>query len=183
VSTGIASGSAAADRAGLIRVEEVALTEVITPPPIVKKASSGEVIATNASSNPPGQEDPGVVAAKTTEEASARVETSDSSELAAPSMQIVVSSLGTRTGAAASPLLFGVASGSDKALQGPLIARAAGSEHDEAPPAPDTTATDAPAEKTSVATAGSGAGSLSSASQLQQEWADTASSAEDGGKP
>jgi hypothetical protein len=37
-------------------------------------------------------------------------------------------------------------------------------------------------EKIHVATAGSGVGSLSSASQLQQEWADTASSVETGGK-
>jgi hypothetical protein len=37
-------------------------------------------------------------------------------------------------------------------------------------------------EKIHVATAGSGVGSLSSACQLQQEWADTASSVETGGK-
>jgi hypothetical protein len=36
--------------------------------------------------------------------------------------------------------------------------------------------------KIPVATVGSGAGSLSSASQLQQEWADTASSVETSGK-
>jgi hypothetical protein len=53
-----------------------------------------------------------------------------------------------------------------------------GSEHDEAPSAPDAATKGALGEKSLVAVAGSGAGSLSSASQLQQEWADTASSVE-----
>jgi hypothetical protein len=118
---------------------------------------------------------------KTTEETSARVEASDPPEPAALSMQTGISSFGTGIGAAAGPLLFRVASGSDKAPQGPLTARAAGSERDEAPPALDAAAKGAPGEKTPVAMAGSGAGSLSSAGQLQQEWADTASSAETSG--
>jgi hypothetical protein len=74
VSTGTASGSAAADGAGLIRAGEAILTEVIAPPPTVGEAVSGEVAAANASSDPPGQEDPGAVAVKMTEETSARVE-------------------------------------------------------------------------------------------------------------
>jgi hypothetical protein len=93
-----------------------------------------------------------------------------------------MSTFGTGIGAAAGPLLFGAASGSDKAPQGPLTAWAAGSECDDAPPAPDVVAKGASGEKILVATAGSGAGSLSSASQLQQEWADTASSVESSGK-
>jgi hypothetical protein len=80
------------------------------------------------------------------------------------------------------PLLFRAASGSDKAPQGPLTARAAGSERDEAPPVPDAAAKGALGEQAPVATTRSGAGSLSSAGQLQQEWADTASSAETSGK-
>jgi hypothetical protein len=158
------------------------LTKVIAPPPAVGEASSGEVITANASSDPPCQEDPSAVAAKAMEEASARVETSDPPEPTVLSIQIIVSSFGTGIGAAVGPLLFRVASGSDKAPQGPLTARAAGSERDEAPPAPDAAATGAPGEKTPIAMAGSGAGSLSSAGQLQQEWIDPASSAETSGK-
>jgi hypothetical protein len=182
VSTGTVSGSAAANGVGLIRVEETTLTEVDAPPPTIGEAVSKEVAAANVSSDPPSQEDPGAVVVKTTEEASTCVETSDPPEPAALSMQTVMSSSGMGTGAAAGPLLFGAASGSGQAPQGSLIARAAGNKCDEAPPAPDAAAKGASGEKTPVATAGSGAGSLSSADRLQQEWADTASSAEASGK-
>jgi hypothetical protein len=86
VSTGTASGSAAADRAGLIRAGEAILTEVVAPPPTVRKAVSGEVVVANASSSPPGQEDTGAVAVKATEETSARVEALDPPEPAALSV-------------------------------------------------------------------------------------------------
>jgi hypothetical protein len=158
------------------------LTEVVAPPPTVGEAVSEEVVAADASSDPPGQEDTRAIAVKTTEETSARVEASDLPEPAALSMRTVMSTFGIGIGGAAGPLLFGVASGSDKAPQGPLTARAAGSEHDEAPLAPDAAAKGASGEKVPVATVVSGAGSLSSASQLQQEWADTASSVETSGK-
>jgi hypothetical protein len=132
--------------------------------------------------DPPGQENTHVVAVKPTEETSARVEASDPPEPAALSVQTVMSTFGTGIGVAAGPLLFGAASGSDKAPQGPLTAWVAGCECDDAPPAPDVISKGASGEKILVATAGSGAGSLSSASQLQQEWADTASSVETSGK-
>jgi hypothetical protein len=178
VSTGTTFGSAAADGAGLIQDEEAPLTEVIASPPTIGEAALGEVTTANASSDPPGPEDPGAVAVKTMEETWARVETSDPPEPVALSVQTVMSSFGMGIGAAAGPLIFGAAFSSNKAPQGPLTARVAGSERDEAPPAPVATAKGASGEKALVATAGSGAGSLSSAGQLQQEWADTASSVE-----
>jgi hypothetical protein len=89
-----------------------------------------------------------------------------------------MSIFGTGIGAADDPLLFGAASDSGKAPQGSLTARAVGSERGEASPAPETATKDASGEKVLAAAAESGVGSLSSASQLQQEWADTASSAE-----
>jgi hypothetical protein len=92
-----------------------------------------------------------------------------------------MSALETGIGAAAGPLLFGSTSDSGKAPQGPLIARAVGSDRGEASPAPEAATKDASGEKVPAAVAGSGIGSLSSASQLQQEWADTASSAETSG--
>jgi hypothetical protein len=113
VSTGTVSGSAAADGVGLIRVEETTLTKVVAPPPTIGEAASKEVAAANVSSDPPSQEDPGAVAVKMMEEASACVETSDPPEPAALSMQTIMSSSRTGTGAAAGPLFFGAASGSD----------------------------------------------------------------------
>jgi hypothetical protein len=154
------------------------LTEVIAPPPTAGEAVSEEVVIADASSDPPGQEDTRTVTVKATEETSARVEASDPPEPATLSVRTVMSTFGTGIGTAAGLLLFGAASGSDKAPQGPLTARVARSECDDAPPAPDTAAKGASAKKILVTTAGSGAGSLSSASQLQQEWADTASSVE-----
>jgi hypothetical protein len=113
VSTGTASGSAAADGAGLIQVEEATLTEVVAPPSTIGETASGEVAAANASSNPPGQEDTSVAAVKMMEETLARMEASDPSEPAALSVPTVMSSFGMGTGAAAGPLLFGAASGLD----------------------------------------------------------------------
>jgi hypothetical protein len=57
-----------------------------------------------------------------------------------------------------------------------------GSERGEASPAPEATTKDTSRGKAPAVAAGSGVGSLSSVGQLQQEWADTASSAEAGGK-
>jgi hypothetical protein len=54
-------------------------------------------------------------------------------------------------------------------------------EHDEASPAPKAATKDTSRGKTPAAADGSGVGSLSSAGQLQQEWADTTSSTEAGG--
>jgi hypothetical protein len=56
-----------------------------------------------------------------------------------------------------------------------------GSERGETYPAPDAATKDTSGEKILAAAAGSGVGSLSYASRLQQEWADTASSVETSG--
>jgi hypothetical protein len=77
-----------------------------------------------------------------------------------------MSTFGTGIGAATGPLLFGAAFDSDKAPQGPLTARAAGSERGETPSAPDAATKGASGEKIHIAAARSGAGSLSSTSQL-----------------
>jgi hypothetical protein len=94
----------------------------------------------------------------------------------------VVPATGTRAGATAGPLLFGLDSDSGEASQGPLTTRVARSERGEASPAPEVATKDASRGKAPATAAGSGVGSLSSASQLQQEWADTASSADAGAK-
>jgi hypothetical protein len=56
-----------------------------------------------------------------------------------------------------------------------------GSDRGKASPAPKASTKDASGEKIPAATARSGVGSQSSVSQLQQEWADTASSTETSG--
>jgi hypothetical protein len=178
----IVSSPTAAAEAELAQAGEAVLTEVVVPPPVVGEVAAGEVTAADASSDPLGHEDTCEVAVKMTGETSARVEASEPAEPAAPSVRTIMSTFGTGIGAATGPPLFGAASDSGKAPQGPLTARAAGSERGEASPAPDAVAKGASVEKIHVAMAGSGVGSLSSASQLQQEWADTASSVKTGGK-
>jgi hypothetical protein len=95
------------------------LTEVVAPPPTVEEAISGEVVAADASSDPPGQEDTGAVAVKTMEETSARVEASDPPKPAALSVQTVMSTFGTRTGAAAGPFSSGLLPVLTKLLKDP----------------------------------------------------------------
>jgi hypothetical protein len=85
----------------------------------------------------------------------------------APSARAVMSTFGMGIGVAAGQLLFGAASDSDKAPQGPLTAQAVGSERGEASPAPKAATKDASGEKIPAAVAGSGVGSLSSARRLQ----------------
>jgi hypothetical protein len=183
----IISSPAAADEAGLTRAGEAILTEVVVPPPTVGEAAAGEVTAADASSNPISQEDAREVVAKVTEEPTVHEGAPKLSELAArasssseptPIVRAIMSAFETSIGVAAGALLFGAASGSDKALQGSPTARAVGSDRGEASPAPKAATKDASGEKILAAAAGSGIGSLSSTSQLQQEWADTASSVE-----
>jgi hypothetical protein len=160
------------------------------PHPAADEAAAWEVTAANASSNPASQEDSCEVATEAAEEDPMGVGAPEPSGMAArassspepaPSSQADMPASGTEIGAAASPLLFGGASDFEKVPQGPFTARAAGSDCGEAFPTPKATAKDASGEKVPAATARSGAGSQSSASQLQKEWADTASSAETSG--
>jgi hypothetical protein len=84
--------------------------------------------------------------------------------------------------AAADSLLFRLVSNSGDAIQGLLTTRVAGSEHSGNSLAPEVGIQDASRGKAPATAAGSGVGSLSSAGQLQQEWADTALSADAGEK-
>jgi hypothetical protein len=149
------------------RAGEAILSETVAPPPVVGEVIVGEVTAADAPSAPLGHEDTREVMVKTAGETSACVEGSKPPEPAAPSVQTIMSTFGKRTGAAAGPPLFRVASDSGRAPQGLLTARAAGNEREEAPLAPDAATKGASGEKILAAAAGSGAGSLSSASQLQ----------------
>jgi hypothetical protein len=167
--------SSPAAEAGLMRAREAILTEVVVPPPAVGEATAGEVTAADVSSDPISEEDAREVVVKATEETPVRMGAPEPSEPAAqassssepaPSAWAIMSAFGTGIGAAAGPRLFGAASNSEKAPQGPLTARAVGSDRGEASPAPKAATKDASGEKIPAATAGSGVGSLSSASQL-----------------
>jgi hypothetical protein len=92
-----------------------------------------------------------------------------------PSMQAAVPALGIGAGVTVGPPLFGLASNYGEASQGPLTTRAVRSECGETSLAPKVVTKDASRGKAPATVARSGIGSLSSASQLQQEWADTAS--------
>jgi hypothetical protein len=100
----------------------------------------------------------------------------------APNTRAIAPAFGAGAGVAIGPLFFGLASNSGEVPQGPLTTRVVGSEHGETSPAPEVATKDASRGKVPTIAAGSGIGSLSSASQLQQEWANTASSAKAGGK-
>jgi hypothetical protein len=160
-------------------------------PPAIGEITARVVAAASASSDPPGQEDTREAAMKTVEETPAPARLLEPSELAvqtpsssevAPNTRVVAPAIGAGAGVAAGPLFFGLACNSGEIPQGPLTTRVVGSERGEAFPAPEVVTRDASRGKAPAAVAGSGVGTLSSASQLQQEWADTASSVEAGGK-
>jgi hypothetical protein len=186
-----ASSPAAATEAEPMQAGEAASAEAVVSPPAIGKIAMGDVAAASASSDPLDQEDTQEVAVKMVEEAPAparllepsepAVRTPSSSEVA-PNPWAVAPTFGAGVGMAAGPLFFGLASSSGKIPQGPPTTRVVGSEHGEASQTPEVATRDASRGKTPATAAGSGVWSLSSASQLQQEWADTASSAKAGGK-
>jgi hypothetical protein len=99
-----------------------------------------------------------------------------------PSVQAAVPTAGTRAGATVGSLVFGLASSSGEASQGLLTIQVARSERGDDLPAPEVVIKGASSGKALATAAGSSIGSLRSASQLQQEWADTALSADVGEK-
>jgi hypothetical protein len=161
------------------------------PPPDAEDVAAGNDAAAHASSDPPSQEGTREAMAEATEETPVHAgsleppgpaaRTSSSPRLM-PSMQAVVPTTGTGAGTTAGSLLFRLASSSGEASQGLLTTRVARSERGGNSPAPEVVTKGASSGKAPATAAGSGVGSLSSASQLQQEWADTTLSADVGEK-
>jgi hypothetical protein len=87
-----------------------------------------------------------------------------------------------RTDVAADSLILGLVAGSGEASRELLTTLVARSERGDDSPAPAVVTKGVPSGKALIAMAESSIGSLSSASRLQQEWADTASSADVGEK-
>jgi hypothetical protein len=186
-----ASSPAAATEAEPTQAGEATSAEAAAPSPAIDEIAAGDVAAASVSSDPPGQEDTREAAARTMEETPAHARSLEPSEPAAPassSPELAPSAwarapaFGAGAGVAAGPLFFGLASNSSEAPQGLLTTRVVGSERGETSPAPKVATEDASRGKVLATATRSGVGSLSSASQLQQEWADTASSAEAGEK-
>jgi hypothetical protein len=87
-----------------------------------------------------------------------------------------------RTDVATGSLLLGLVTGSGEASRELLTTLVARSERGDGLPAPAVVTKDVSSGKALIAMAESSIGSLSSASRLQQEWADTALSADVGEK-
>jgi hypothetical protein len=188
----IVSSPATATEADPMPAGEITPAGAATPPPpAAEDAVVGNDAAAHVSSDPPSQEGACEAMAETTKETPVRAGSLEPPEPAArtpssprlaPSVQAAVPALGIGAGMTAGPLLFGLASNSGKDFQGPLTTRVARSEHGETSLAPEVATKDASGGKARATAAGSGVGSLSSASQLQQEWEDTASSVNAGEK-
>jgi hypothetical protein len=143
---------------------------------------AGNDAAVHASSDPPSQESARETVAGETEKAPVLAVQAPSNLELAPSVQAAVPAAGTRAGVTVDSLLLGLVSSSGEALQGLLTTRVARDERGDDSPAPEAVTKGASSGKALVTVAGSSIGSLSSASQLQQERADTASSADVGEK-
>jgi hypothetical protein len=186
-----ASSPAAATEAEPTQAGEATSAEAVASPRAISEIATGDIATASVSSDPPGHEDTLEAAIKTMEKAPAparllepsepAVRTSSSSEVA-PTTRAIAPAFWAGAGVAAGPFFFGLASNSGGILQGPPTTWVVGSERGEASLAPEVATRDASRGKIPATTAGSGVGSLSSTSQLQQEWADTASSAKAEGK-
>jgi hypothetical protein len=191
-SADVVSSPDAATEADSTPAEEITPAgAAVPPPPTAEDVVAGNDAAAHASSDPTSQEGTCKATAEATEETPVHAgsleppgpaaRTSSSPKLT-PSVQAVVPATGTGASVTASSLLFRLASNSGEASQGLLTTRVARSERDENSLAPEVATQGASRGKAPATAAGSGVGSLIFASQLQQEWADTASSANAGGK-
>jgi hypothetical protein len=147
----------------------------VLPPPTAEDVAVGNDAATHPSSDPPSQEDTREAMAEATEETPMRAGSLEPPELAArtspsptltPSVQAAVPATGIGASTTASSLLFRLALDSGEASQGLLTTRVARSGRDENLPAPEVVTQGASRGKAPATAAGSGIGSLSSASQL-----------------
>jgi hypothetical protein len=144
-------------------------------PPATEDVATGNNTAACASSDPPGQEGMHEVTMEATEETPVCAGLLEPPEPAAqtPSsprlvlnVQAMVPAAGIGAGATASSLLFRLASSSGEASQGLLATRVTRNECDDNSPAPKVVTKGASSGKAPATVAGSGVGSLSSASQL-----------------
>jgi hypothetical protein len=174
---------AAIPEAGSTPAKETAPAEAdLSPPPATEDVTAGNDAAIHAFSDPPSQESARETAAGETEKAPVPAIQAPSNLEPVPSVQAAVPATGTRASVTVDSLLLGLVSNSGEASQGLLTTRVARNERGDDLPAPEVVTKGTSSGKALVAVAGSSIGNLSSAIQLQQEWADTASSADAGEK-
>jgi hypothetical protein len=154
----------------------------LSPPPTTEDVTAGNDAAIHASSDPPSQKGTRETAAGETEKAPVPAVQAPSNLELVPSVHAAVPAAGTRADEAVGSLLLGLAYNSSEPSQGLLTTRVTRSELGDDLLAPEAATRGASSGKALVTVAGSSIGSLSSASQLPQEWADTASSADAGEK-
>jgi hypothetical protein len=149
----------------------------LSPPPVTDDATVGNAATICISPDSPSQGSAREAAAGETEKAPVPAVDALSNLELVPSVQAIVPAAGSRAGAIADSALLGLAFSSGEASPGLLATRVAGSERGDGSSAPEVVTKSASSGKALVAAAESNIGSLSSASRLQQEWADIALSA------
>jgi hypothetical protein len=169
-----ASSPAAAPEADSTPAGEITpMGAAAPPPPAAEDVAARNDAAAYASSDPPSQEGTREAVAEATEETSVRTglleppepaDRTPSSPRLVSSMQAAMPAIGTGASATVGSLLFRLASSSGEASQGVLTTRVARSECGENSPAPEVVTKGASRGKAPATVAGSGVGSLSSAS-------------------
>jgi hypothetical protein len=176
--------------AGLAWTEGAATVEVVASHPATDEVAAGDIAPAGASSGPAGLGDLRKSAGEATTEVPASVRASEPPIVVAQAASILelTSSVATdapfpktETGTATSSLFFGATSEPERVSHGAHDIRMVESKRSNASPPPRAITQGTSGGKDLVAPAGSGVSSQSSASQLQKEWADTASSAGSGG--
>jgi hypothetical protein len=168
---------------GSTPVEETAPVGAdLSPPPAADDAAAGNAVVICTSPDLPGQGNAREAAAEGTEKAPVPAVDALSNLELVPGVQATVPAAGSRAGAIADSLLLGLVSSPGEASRGLFATRMARDERGDGLPAPEAVAKGSSSGKALVAVVESNIGSLSSASRLQQEWADTASSADVGEK-
>jgi hypothetical protein len=166
-------------------VKEVTVAEVVAPRTATNRTVVGEFTAFKASSGQAGQGEPREIMEEAMGEASADAETLDPPETAARASSDVALAPGTKIGMpvpemvvdkAADPPHAGADANPEKVSQETPAAQTEEGNHGEASVTPGTAAKSASGGKTFTSLTRSGVGSQSSASQLQKEWVNTASS-------
>jgi hypothetical protein len=167
VPVGAVSCPTAIPEAGSMPAEETAPAGAdLSPPPTAKNVTAGIDAAIHVSSNLPSQESVRETAAGETKKAPEPALQAPSNLELVPSVQAVVPAAGIRASVTIDSLLLGLVSSSGEASQGLLTTRVARNECGDDSPAPEAVTKGASSRKALVTVAGSGIGSLSSASQL-----------------
>jgi hypothetical protein len=161
--------------------EEVTAMEVIAPHTTTDEAAAGETATAEASSSPAGQGEPRKITEEAMKEASTGAKTLEPPEVAVEASSNAEEAMkeadtpmpGMEIDKAADPPRVGTDADPEKVSQEIPAAWAGEGDCGEVSVTPGAAAKSASGGRTFAASTGSGAGSQSSASQLEKEWADT----------